>query len=127
MATIESGLITAGGVDLGDEINAKIPLSGSRGSLAGYEGITVQSSALTVNASTPDVVQLTAGVAITVSNGSSRQSWIKKISITNASTTISLGTSWSWVGGSQPTVTAPSLLICSWDNDRGMAILNTTG
>ena len=127
MATIGTGLIQANGVDVGAEINAKVPLTGSRGKLAGYEGITVQSGALTVNANTADVVQLSAGVAITVSNGSANQSWVKKVSITNASTTISLGSNWVWVGGSQPTVTAPSLLICSWDNNKGMAILNTTG
>lgn len=125
--TIGSDLIVAKGVDVGEEINSKIPLTGSRGRLAGYEGITVQSGALTVNANTADVVQLSAGVAITVSNGAANQSWIKKVSITNASTTISLGSNWVWVGGSQPTVTAPSLLVCSWDNNKGMAILNTTG
>lgn len=125
--TIGSNLIVAKGVDVGKEINKKIPLTGSRGRLAGYEGITVQSGALTVNANTADVVQLSAGVAITVSNGAANQSWIKKVSITNASTTISLGSNWVWVGGSQPTVTAPSLLVCSWDNNKGMAILNTTG
>lgn len=125
--TIGSDLILAKGVDVGEEINSKIPLTGSRGKLAGYEGITVQSGALTVNANTADVVQLSAGVAITVSNGAANQSWIKKVSITNASTTISLGSNWVWVGGSQPTVTAPSLLVCSWDHNKGMAILNTTG
>lgn len=125
--TIGSDLILAKGVDVGEEINSKIPLTGSRGKLAGYEGITVQSGALTVNANTADVVQLSAGVAITVSNGTANQSWIKKVSITNASTTISLGSNWVWVGGSQPTVTAPSLLVLSWDNNKGMAILNTTG
>ena len=125
--TVGSDLIPAKGVDVGEEINSKIPLTGSRGKLAGYEGITVQSGALTVNANTADVVQLSAGVAITVSNGAANQSWIKKVSITNASTTISLGSNWVWVGGSQPTVTAPSLLVLSWDNNKGMAILNTTG
>lgn len=125
--TVGSDLVIAKGVDIGEEINSKIPLTGSRGKLAGYEGITVQSGALTVNANTADVVQLSAGVAITVSNGAANQSWIKKVSITNASTTISLGSNWVWVGGSQPTVTAPSLLVCSWDNNKGMAILNTTG
>lgn len=124
---VGSDLIIAKGVDVGEEINSKIPLTGSRGKLAGYEGITVQSGALTVNANTADVVQLSAGVAITVSNGAANQSWIKKVSITNASTTISLGSNWVWVGGSQPTVTAPSLLVLSWDNNKGMAILNTTG
>lgn len=107
-------------------VSTKINISGSRGSLAGYENITVGSSAITINQDSPDSQQLTAAVAITVSNGSANQSWVKKVSIKDASTTISLGSAWKWAGGSQPTVTAPSLLVCSWDNDCGIAILQTT-
>ena len=106
---------------------SKVALTGSRGTLAGYEATTVSGSALTVNQDSPDSQQLTAAVAITVSNGAANTAWVKKISIKNASATISLGSAWTWVGGSQPTVTAPSLLVLSWDNDCGMAILNTTG
>ena len=106
---------------------SKIALSGSRGTLAGYEATNVSGSALTVNQASPDSQQLTAAAAITVSNGTANTAWVKKISIKNASATISLGSAWTWVGGSQPTVTAPSLLVLSWDNDCGMAILNTTG
>lgn len=127
MATIGSGLIIANGVDVGEEINAKIPVSGSRGRLAGYESGTSQSGALTVSATTADNMQITGAVQITVNNGSSGQYWVKKISITNTGATISLGSSWSWVGGSQPTITNPCLLVLSWDNNRGMACLNTTG
>lgn len=101
--------------------------TGSRGSLAGYENITVGSTAITVNQNSPDSQQVTSAVAITVSNGSANQAYVKKVSIKNASATISLGSAWSWAGGSQPTVTAPSLLVLSWDNDCGIAILQTTG
>lgn len=104
---------------------SKVALTGSRGTLAGYEAMTVSGSALTVNQDSPDSQQLTAAAAITVSNGTANTAWVKKVSIKNASATISLDTSWSWVGGSQPTVTAPSLLVLSWDNNCGMAILNT--
>ena len=104
-----------------------LPKTGSRGTLAGYENTSVGATALTINQDSPDSQQLTAAVAITVSDGTAGTAWVKKISIKNASATISLGSSWSWVGGSQPTVTAPSLLVLSWDNDCGMAILNTTG
>ena len=100
--------------------------SGYRGKLSGYENITVGSSAITINQDSPDSQQVTSAVTITVSDGSANQSWVKKVSIKNASTTISLGTNWKWSGGSQPTVTAPSLLVCSWDNDCGIAILQTT-
>lgn len=105
----------------------KIALSGSRGTLAGYENTSVTASALTVTQNSPDSQQVTAAVQITVNNGSAKTAWVKKISIKNTGVSISLGSAWSWVGGSQPTVTAPSLLVLSWDNDCGLAILNTTG
>ena len=105
----------------------KIALSGSRGTLAGYENTSVTASALTVTQNSPDSQQVTAAVQITVNNGSAKTAWVKKISIKNTGVSIALGSAWSWVGGSQPTVTAPSLLVLSWDNDCGLAILNTTG
>ena len=108
------------------DISTKINISGSRGTLAGYETISVGAAALTVNQDSPDSQQLTAAVAITVSDGTANQSWVKKVSIKDAGTTISLGANWKWAGGSQPTVTAPSLLVLSWDNDCGIAILQTT-
>ena len=107
--------------------STKIALSGSRGTLAGYENTSVTASALTVTQNSPDSQQVTAAVQITVSNGSANTAWVKKISIKNTGVSIALGSAWSWVGGSQPTVTAPSLLVLSWDNDCGLAILNTTG
>lgn len=109
------------------DVSTKINISGSRGTLAGYETTSVGAAALTVNRDSPDSQQLTAAVAITVSDSVANQSWVKKISIKDAGTTISLGASWKWAGGSQPTVTAPSLLVLSWDNDCGIAILQTTG
>ena len=126
-----TGTATLGGQNIATvnqipDVSTKINILGSRGSLAGYEGITVESSAITINQDSPDSQQITAAVAITVSNGSANQSWVKKVSIKDAGTTISLGTNWKWSGGSQPTVTAPSLLVCSWDNDCGIAILQTT-
>lgn len=105
----------------------KIARSGSRGTLAGYENTSVTASALTVNQNSSDSQQVTSAVQITVNNGLANTAWVKKISIKNAGVTISLGSAWTWVGGSQPTVTAPSLLVLSWDNDCGLAILNTTG
>lgn len=108
------------------DVSTKINVSGSRGTLAGYETTSVGATALTVNQSSPDSQQLTAAVAITVSNGTANTAWVKKVSIKDAGVTISIGSAWSWAGGAQPTVTAPSLLILSWDNDCGIAILQTT-
>lgn len=103
-----------------------VAISGSRGSLSGYEDITLNMSSITVNQNSPDSQQVTSAVTITVSNGSANQAYVKKVSIKDASATISLGSAWKWAGGSQPTVTAPSLLVLSWDNDCGIAILQTT-
>ena len=127
-----TGTATVGGktvatTDQIPDVSTKVNLSGSRGTLAGYENTTVTSSALTINQTSPDSQQVTAAVRITVSNGSANTAWVKKVSIKNASATVSLGSSWSWVGGSMPTITAPSLLVLSWDNDCGMACMNTTG
>lgn len=108
-------------------VSTKINISGSRGKLAGYETTSVGATALTVNQDSPDSQQLTAAVAITVSNGTANTAWVKKVSIKDAGVTISIGSAWSWAGGAQPTVTAPSLLILSWHNDCGIAILQTTG
>lgn len=108
-------------------VSTKINISGSRGKLAGYETTSVGATALTVNQDSPDSQQLTAAVAITVSNGTANTAWVKKVSIKDAGVTISIGSAWSWAGSAQPTVTAPSLLILSWDNDCGIAILQTTG
>ena len=105
----------------------KISMLGSRGTLAGFENTSVMARALTVTQNSYDSQQVTAAVQITVNNGSAKTAWVKKISIKNTGVSISLGSAWSWVGGSQPTVTAPSLLVLSWDNDCGLAILNTTG
>ena len=101
---------------------------GSRGYLAGYESIAVNNrGTLTVNQDSTESLQVTTATAITVSDGTGNTAWVKKVSIKDAGVTISLGSAWSWAGGSQPTVTAPSLLILSWDNDCGIAILQTTG
>lgn len=109
-----------------DGLGQKLAIQGSRGSLAGYESITVGSTAITINQDSPDSQQVTSAVAITVSDGTSDYSWVKKVSIKDAGVTISLGSAWVWAGGSQPTVTAPSLLVLSWDNDCGIAVLQTT-
>ena len=115
------------GVIYNDLTKPMIVATGSRGSLAGYEDIHVAYNGLNIDQSSLDSQQVTAAVQITVSNGSANTAWVKKVSIKNAGVTISLGSAWTWVGGSQPTVTAPSLLVLSWDNDCGLAILNTTG
>ena len=34
--------------------------------------------------------------------------------------TVNLGSSWSWVGGSAPTMVVNGLLVCTWQNNHGL-------
>ena len=97
--------------------------SGNRGQLAGYEVPAVTRSAVTINQNSTDVTQVTGAVVVTISNGSSNTAWTKIVSLTNASATISLGSSWKWQGGEVPTVSANSLLALHWCNTFGIANL----
>lgn len=98
-----------------------ILMSGNRGTLAGYEGLKSTSAALTVNSSTQDSCAVTGAVTITVSNGAANQAWTKTIGITNASAKVSLGSSWKWVGGSAPTISANGVLVVHWCGTFGLA------
>ena len=109
--------------ELNNSANAKIAMSGSRGTLAGYNTPASSSSALTIDASSNDDIIASSAIAITVSNGSSGQSWVKTVAIANASTTITLGSSWNWVGGLAPKVVAKSVLILKWTGSFGLANL----
>lgn len=113
----------AGNVVVQTADSTKIPLSGSRGTLSGYNTLTSSSTALTVSASSSDDVIVTSAVSVTISNGSSGQSWTKTIALQNASATITLGTSWKWLDGSVPTVKANSILIVKWCGTFGLANL----
>ena len=106
--------------------STKISLTGNRGVLAGYETTTDVSKAITITSSSPDSQRAPTAIAITVPNGSSEESWVKKVLIQDTSSSITLGDQWFWTGGTQPTLTAPSLLVLSWDSVCGIAILNTT-
>ena len=98
-----------------------IKISGSRGNVGGYENLQSQSSALTVSNTTRDGCCITGAVKITVNNGSSGQTWTKTIGITNASATVTLDSSWKWVGGSAPTIAANGVLVVHWCGTFGIA------
>lgn len=98
-----------------------IKISGSRGNVGGYENLQSQSSALTVSNTTRDGCCITGAVKITVNNGTSGQTWTKTIGITNASATVTLGSSWKWVGGSAPTIAANGVLVVHWCGTFGIA------
>lgn len=98
-----------------------ILMSGNRGNLAGYEALNSTSAALTVTNTTRDSSCVTGAVTITVSNGASGQTYTKTVGITNASAKVSLGSSWQWVGGTAPTISANGVLVLHWCGTFGIA------
>lgn len=101
----------------------RILMEGSRGTLAGYSTPVSISTAVTINGSSNDDTIVTAAVAVTISNGSSGQTWIKTVALQNASATVTLGSSWKWVGGSAPTIMPNSILVVKWCGTFGLANL----
>jgi hypothetical protein len=97
------------------DISGKVNVSGSRGTLAGYESV---STTTTVNASSAD--SLTASANVTVEDGVSGTAWTKIVSLT-AAVTVTLGSAWSWRGGSAPTIVANGILVCCWCGTFGIA------
>lgn len=96
-------------------INDKIPKTGNRGALAGYSTST---SGNTVNNSANDSQFCTTGT-VTVSNGATGQTWTKIIKMSGG--TVTLGSNWTWVDGETPELTFPCILICHWNEDKGIA------
>lgn len=105
------------------EDSAKVVKSGSRGTLAGYNTPASTASAVTISQTSNDDTIVTGAVAITVSNGSASTAWVKNVAIQNASATVTLNSSWKWVGGSAPTITANSVLVLCWMGTFGLANL----
>lgn len=99
---------------------------GNRGNCAGFEVPVVQATALTINERSRDSNLVTGAVKITVSNGAANQSWTKTVAISNASATISLGSSWKWYGGAAPDVSANCVLVLHWCSTFGLASLLVT-
>ena len=91
-----------------------IPKAGNRGALAGYSS---SATGTTVNATSGD--SLYASANVTVANGASGQTWTKVVKLSAG--TVTLGTNWSWVGGEAPELKYPCLLVCHWNQDKGIA------
>lgn len=91
-----------------------IPKSGNRGALAGY---STSATGSTVNATSGD--SLYASANVTVANGATGQTWTKVVKLSAG--TVTLGTNWSWVGGEAPKLKYPCLLVCHWNQDKGIA------
>lgn len=96
-------------------INDKIPKTGNRGALAGYSTSAVGT---TVDASANDSQYATSG-AVTVKNGATGQAWTKVVKMSAG--TVTLESNWAWVDGEAPELSFPCLLICHWNNDKGIA------
>lgn len=99
-----------------DSLNGgKIPKTGNRGALAGYSTSAVGT---TVDASAKDSQYTTSG-AVTVKNGTTGQAWTKVVKMSAG--TVTLESNWTWVNGEAPELSFPCLLICHWNNDKGIA------
>lgn len=99
-----------------DSLNGgKIPKTGNRGALAGYSTSAVGT---TVDASATDSQYATSG-AVTVKNGDTGQAWTKVVQMSAG--TVTLESNWTWVNGEAPQLSFPCLLICHWNNDKGIA------
>lgn len=83
--------------------------------------VTSASANITINENSNDNILLSTASTVTVSNGSSGTAWTKCVKIVNASSTISFGSSWSWVGGEAPELSANCILILKWLGDFGLA------
>ena len=93
----------------------KIPKIGNRGALAGYSTSAVGT---TVDASAKDSQYATSGT-VTVKNGTTGQTWTKVVKMSAG--TVTLETNWTWVNGEAPELSFPCLLVCHWNNDKGIA------
>lgn len=91
-----------------------IPKSGNRGTLAGYSS---SATGTTVNATSGD--SLYASTRVTVANGATGQTWTKVVKLSAG--TVTLGTNWTWVNGEAPELKYPCLLVCHWNQDKGIA------
>lgn len=99
-----------------DSLNGgKIPKTGNRGALAGYSTSAVGT---TVDASAKDSQYATSG-AVTVKNGATGQAWTKVVKMSAG--TVTLESDWVLVDGEAPELSFPCLLICHWNNDKGIA------
>jgi hypothetical protein len=99
---------------LQDALNATIPKSGNRGALAGY---STSATGTIVDATSGD--SLYAYANVTVANGATGQTWTKVVKMSAG--TVTLGTNWAWVGGEAPELKYPCLLVCHWNQDKGIA------
>lgn len=106
--------------------SSKIALSGSRGTLAGYETLTSASTVTVNDASGDDIVASGAVTVAALSSGT--QCWTKTVLLTAASPTVTLGSGWSWVGSdTAPTFSQNGMLVLARRGDKGIANFLSVG
>lgn len=119
--TTISGKVTT----LETTIGTKLPRTGDRGALAGYElTATIADEALAIDMNSNDNIYASGATTVTVSDGTTGTAWTKTISFATAPT-ITLGSAWKWVGGSAPTTASGTILVLHWNNFVGYANLLT--
>ena len=90
-----------------------VPKTGNRGALAGYATST---RGILVDALSNDYQYTHSNVI--VSDGEYGQAWTKVVKMSAG--TVTLGGQWAWVGGEAPELKYPCLLVCHWNQDRGI-------
>lgn len=119
--TTLSGKVTT----LETSMGTKLPRTGDRGALAGYELTkTIADASLTIDMNSNDNIYASGATTVTVSDGTTGTAWTKTISFATAPT-ITLGSAWKWVGGSAPTTASGTILVLHWNNFVGYANLLT--
>lgn len=88
--------------------------TGNRGALAGY---ATSARGILVNDLSNDYQYTDSNVVVT--DGESGQAWTKVVKMSAG--TVNLDTNWSWVGGEAPELKYPCLLVCHWNQDKGIA------
>lgn len=96
-------------------LDDKIPRTGDRGAPAGYSRSAIGT---TVDDSAKDSLYVISG-AVTVKEGHVGHVWTKVVKMSAG--TVTLESNWAWVDGEAPELSFPCLLICHWNNDKGIA------
>lgn len=109
------------------DVSGLIPKTGNRGSLAGYETVTVESeSAVSVTKDTPDVF-LTSGAITAPSFSEFNECWTKVGALLSTSPLVTLKDGWVWSGGVAPTLHQYALVVFNKTRGLGTATLVARG
>lgn len=98
-----------------------IPKSGNRNALAGYEQASINAeTSITITETSPDTIFASSATSISISDGSTSNSFIKIVYIPSTVTSITATANYTWVGGSVPDLGKEAVLVVSWCNSRGL-------